>query len=99
MTEDMPRIEAVSVEGTCRLGIKWCGNARKDSVNLPGWIAAGGKILAPLTLPAVFSQASVGNDGAAIVWDDGDLAIDAQHIMILIDQQEKNEERDAGACL
>ena len=77
MNEKMPRIEAVSVEGTGRLSVKWRGKTRRDIVNLPGWIATGGKILAPLTVPTIFSKASVGNYGAAIVWDDGDLAIEA----------------------
>jgi hypothetical protein len=95
MTEDMPRIEAVSVEGPGRLGVKWRGKSRKDVVNLLGWIATGGEILAPLMVPAIFGKASVGNYGAAIVWDDGDLAIDAQHVMLLADEQKKFDERDA----
>jgi hypothetical protein len=95
MTEKMPRIEAVSVEGTGRLGVKWRGKAREDKVNLLGWIATGGETLAPLTGPAMFSKASVGNYGAAIVWDEGDLAIDAQHVMMLADEQKKFDERDA----
>jgi hypothetical protein len=84
MTEELPRIEAVSVEGTGRLSVKWRGKARKE-VNLLGWIATGGKTLAPLMVPTIFSKASVGNHGAAIVWDDVDLAIDARHLMLLAD--------------
>lgn len=95
MTEEMPRIEAVSVEGTGRLSVKWRGKARRDMVNLLGWIATGGEILAPLMVPTIFGKASVGNYGAAIVWDDGDLAIDAQHVMLLADEQKKFDERDA----
>jgi hypothetical protein len=95
MTEEMPRIEAVSVEGTGRLSVKWRGKARRDVVNLLGWIATGGKILAPLMVPTTFSKASVGNYGAAIMWDDGDLAIDAHHLMLLADEQKKFDERDA----
>ena len=95
MTEAMPRIEAVSVEGTGRLGVKWRGKTRKDVVNLLGWIATGGETLAPLAVPAMFSKASVGNYGAAIVWDEGDLAIDAQHVMLLADEQKKFDDRDA----
>ena len=94
MTEAIPRIEAVSVEGTGRLGVKWRGKARKDVVNLLGWIATGGETLAPLTVPAMFSKASVGNYGAAIVWDEGDLTIDAQHVMMLADEQKKFDDRD-----
>ena len=95
MTEAMPRIEAVSVEGAGRLSIKWRGKPRKDPVNLLGWIATGGETLAPLKTPAIFGKASVGNYGAAIVWDEGDLAIDAQHVMLLVDEQKKFDERDA----
>jgi hypothetical protein len=95
MTAAMPRIEAVSVEGAGRLKVKWRGKTQKDAVNLLGWIATGGEILAPLTAPAIFSKASVGNYGAAIVWDDDDLAIDAQHVMMLADEQKKFDERDA----
>jgi hypothetical protein len=93
MTEKLPRIEAVSVEGTGKLSVKWRGKTRKDMVDLLGWIATGGKILAPLMVPAIFSKASVGNYGAAVVWDDGDLAIDAQHVMVLADEQKKFDER------
>ncbi len=95
MNEKMPRIETVMVEGTGMLSIKWRGKARKDSVNLLGWIATGGKILAPLTMPSIFNKASVGNYGAAIVWDDGDLAIDAQHVLMLAEEQKKFDEHDA----
>src|SRR5882757_6810901 len=95
MTEEMPRIQAVSVEGTGKLGVKWRGKARKDTVNLLGWIATGGETLAPLTVPAMFSKASVGKYGAASEWDEGDLAIDAQHVMLLLDEQKKFDERDA----
>jgi hypothetical protein len=95
MTEEMPRIEAVSVEGAGRLGVKWRDKTRKDTVNLLGWIATGGEILAPLMEPTIFSKAVVGNYGTAIVWDDGDLAIDAQHVMLLADEQKKFDWRDA----
>ena len=95
MAEKMPRIEAVSVEGAGRLSVKWRGKTRKDMVNLLGWIATGGETLAPLKVPTVFSKASIGNHGAAIVWDDDDLAIDAQHVMLLAHEQKKFDERDA----
>ena len=95
MSEEMPRIEAVSVEGAGKLSVKWRGKTRKDTVNLLGWIATGGEILAPLLIPIIFSKASVGNYGAAIVWDDGDLAIDAEHVMLLSGEQKKFDERDA----
>ena len=95
MNEKCHEIEAVSVEGTGKLSVKWRGKTRRDIVNLLGWIATGGELLAPLMVPTIFSKASVGNYGAAIVWDDGDLAIDAQHLMLLADEQKKFDERDA----
>lgn len=93
--EAMPRIETVSVEGVDKLGIKWRGKARKDTVNLAGWIATGGEILAPLKVSTAFGKASVGNYGAAVVWDDNDLAIDAYHLRMLADEQKKFDWRDA----
>ena len=95
MIDEMPRIEAVSVEGAGRLSVKWHGKTRKEQVNLLGWIATGGELLAPLMVPTIFGKASVGNYGAAIVWDDGDLAIDAEHIMLLAEEQKKFDQRDA----
>ena len=95
MAETMPRIEAVSIEGAGRLSVNWRGKTRKDMVNLLGWIATGGETLAPLKIPPIFSKASIGNYGAAIVWDDDDLAIDAQHVMLPAHEQKKFDERDA----
>lgn len=96
MSEEMPRIDSISVEGVGRLAVRWRGKTRKDMVNLQGWIATGGATLAPLMMPAIFSKASVGNYGAAIVWDDGDLAIDAEHVRLLAEEQKKFDGRDAG---
>ena len=56
MTEAMPRIEAVSVEGSGKLSVQWRGKTRKDTVNLIGWIATGGETLVPhvIELDGVF---------------------------------------------
>ena len=43
----------------------------------------------PLREAPVFAKASVGNYGAAVVWDDGDLAIDAAHLKMLADEQKQ----------
>ena len=56
-------------------------------VNLSGWIATGGDILAPLRDPAMFSRAAIVNYGAAVGWDDDDLAIDALHLKELAEEQ------------
>jgi hypothetical protein len=78
--EELPRIEAVTVEGPSTLRIRWRGKRAADVVNLSGWIDAGGDIVAPLRDHAVFSRAAVANYGAAVSWDDGDLTIDALHL-------------------
>jgi hypothetical protein len=65
------------------------GKRTGDSVDLADWIAAGGEILALLREAPVFAKASVGNYGAAVMWDDGDLAIDAAHLKLLADEQKQ----------
>jgi hypothetical protein len=86
MTDELPRIEAVSVTQPATLRLRWRGRRAGDSVDLTGWIATG-PTLASLREAAVFAKASVGNYGAAVVWDDGDLAIDAGHLKMLADEQ------------
>ena len=87
MTNDLPRIETVSVDEPATLRLRWQGRRVADSVDLTGWIAAGGPTLAPLREASVFAKASVGNYGAAVMWDDGELAIDAAHLKSLADEQ------------
>jgi hypothetical protein len=87
MEKKLPRIEAVTVEGPSTLRVRWRGKKSADVVNLSGWIATGGDILAPLRNPAVFAHAVITNYGAAVGWDDGDLAIDALHLKTLADDQ------------
>ena len=52
-------------------------------------------ILAPLCDARIFAKASVGNYGAAVVWDDGDLAIDAAHLKMLANEQKTFGAKDA----
>ena len=47
-------------------------------------------MLAPLRDAQVFARASVGSYGGAVVWDDGELAIDAGHLKMLADEQKQN---------
>jgi hypothetical protein len=89
MTDELPWIEAVSVTQPATLRLRWRGRRVGDSVDLAGWIATGGPTLAPLREAQVFARASVGNYGAAVVWDDGDLAIDAAHLKMLADEQKQ----------
>jgi hypothetical protein len=95
MTDELPRIEAVSVTQPATLRLRWRGRRAGDSVDLTGWIATGGLTLAPLREAAVFAKASVGNYGAAVVWDDGDLAIDAGHLKMLADEQKTFDAKEA----
>jgi hypothetical protein len=88
MTENLPRIGSVAVPGLPMiLRIRWRGVWKAEVVDLTGWIATGGEVLAPLLDPVVFAQARVENYGAAVAWDDGDLAIDAVHLKQIADEQ------------
>jgi hypothetical protein len=87
MSENLPRVEGVAVTGPMVLRIRWRGVRAADTVDLTGWIATGGDILAALRDPSVFARARVENYGAAIAWDDGDLAIDAVHLKQIADEQ------------
>jgi hypothetical protein len=75
----LPRIDSISVGPLARrkaLLIHWKGGGHNE-VDISGWIAAGGDILARLDQPETFQKAKVMNYGSAIGWDDGDIAIDA----------------------
>jgi hypothetical protein len=84
MTGELPRIETVSVAQPATLRLRWRGRRAGDSVDLTGWIATGGQTLAPLREAQVFARASVGNYGAAVVWDD------AAHLKMLADEQKQS---------
>ncbi|HEY2247015.1 MAG TPA: hypothetical protein VGH70_06205, partial [Bradyrhizobium sp.] len=95
MTSETPRIEKVSVTGPATLRVKWKGKGTAVDVNLTGWIATGGEALAALNRKDTFGKAKVGNYGSAILWDDGDLAVDATHLMLLANEQKKFGKDDA----
>lgn len=87
MAMKTPRIERLEIGEGTQLGIVWKNvtfpdGRRTKIVDLDGWIATGGDILAPLKHPDVFRRASIGEYGAAVTWDDGegDLSIDAIHL-------------------
>ena len=82
MENRLPRIEFVKVDGPSTVRVRWKGQRSADIVDLAGWIATGGEILAPLKDPGVFTRAGVGGYGSAVEWDDGDLAIDAVHLKL-----------------
>jgi hypothetical protein len=96
MTNELPRIETVSVAQPATLRLRWRGRRAGDSVDLTGWIATGGQTLAPLREASIFARASIGNYGAAVMWDDGDLAIDAAHLKMLADEQKTFDAREAS---
>jgi len=87
MTEKLPRIESVALSGPMSLRIRWRGVRAADVVDLTGWVATGGDVLSPLRDPSEFARARLENYGAAVAWDDGDLAIDAVHLKKLADEQ------------
>ncbi len=87
MTENLPRIASVTVGGPMSLRIRWRGVRAADFVDLTGWVATGGDVLAPLRDESVFARARIENYGAAVAWDAGDLAIDAVHLKKLAEEQ------------
>lgn len=95
MINETPCIDRVSVTGPATLRVKWKGKGASVDVNLTGWIATGGEALAALNSKDTFGKATVGNYGSAILWDDGDLAIDATHLMLLANEQKKFDKDDA----
>lgn len=94
MTKPLPRIASVEHIIPASLRIAWRSPAlmiieASENVNLAGWIATGGEILAPLNDPTVFATARLGDYGASVEWGnaEGDLAIDAHHLRQIADEQ------------
>ena len=86
-----PRIERVLARGPTTLRIKW-RRGPSDDIDLAGWIATGGGILARLNNSDLFGKARIADYGAAVAWDDDDLRIDAAHL-----EQLALEQRPFGA--
>jgi hypothetical protein len=85
--DKLPRIERVAVRGPTTLRIKW-RRGTTNEVDLAGWIATGGEILARLADHDVFDMARIADYGAAIAWDDDELRIDAVHLeQLALEQQ------------
>lgn len=83
---DMPRIKAVTPQAGTILDIEW-QNGTRSSVNLIGWIATGGDLLAPLKSDEIWKTATVEDFGATIEWAGEDLAIDAYHLSQIAEDQ------------
>jgi hypothetical protein len=87
MPEKLPRIVKVRPSAPAMLRVTW-GKTRSDEIDLRGWIATGGDILAPLANEAAFMTARVVEYGSAVAWEGGDdLAIDAVHLRALAEEQ------------
>lgn len=88
MKTELPRIRAVEAVGPSTIAVTW-DNHPRESVDLSGWIATGGDIIALLRDPAVFGTPRVSDYGAAVGWGDpdGDLAIDAEHLRRIAEAQ------------
>lgn len=89
---ELPRIKSVTASadlaGPYRLTVRWKAGG-ETVVDLVGWIATGGEILARLREPELFAAARVCSYGSAVEWGEegGDLAIDAVHLKMLADEQ------------
>jgi hypothetical protein len=89
MDQKLLRIEKVEVRTPTGVSVRFRGEKAPTRIELAGWIATGGDILAPLRDPQVFAKAGVSDFGAAMSWDggEGDLSIDAVHLKKLADEQ------------
>jgi len=89
--KEIPRIEAVSVDGPMTLRVRWMGERTSDAINLAGWIATGREQLKQLTDAAIFAGVKVFNYGEAVGWgnEDDDVAIDAFHLKMLAEEQKR----------
>ena len=91
----LPRIKTVSPEGATALRIQWKGGGAAR-VDLAGWIATGGDMLAALSASNVFRCAAPSDYGSAVAWDDDDLRIDAVHLAKLAEEQQPFGSREAA---
>jgi hypothetical protein len=88
MTKPLPRVTEVVSLNSPKVLVRWA-DGTDETVDLAGWIATGGNVLAPLESDAVFNTVRLGDYGASIEWgpEDGDLAIDAHHLHQLAVEQ------------
>ena len=87
MPKHIPTINKVKVAAPSAITVTWKGGGT-DHIELAGWVATGGDILAPLLDPKMFKTARVGEYGAMVAWGDSeDLAIDALHLQRIAGEQ------------
>lgn len=92
MDRTIPRISTVGAVARSTIKVKWKDRS-SDRIDLSGWIATGGEMLAPLRDVDVFKNPRVEEYGSSIAWgDDDDLRIDAVHL-----EQIAAEQRPFGA--
>jgi hypothetical protein len=97
MGQTMPRISAVGAVGDGVIKVKWKDRS-SDRIDLSGWIATGGDILASLRNGDVFKSPRVSEYGASIAWgEDDDLRIDAVHLEQIAAEQRPFGAREAAA--
>ena len=88
MPSQPPRLASVAVTSPATLTVTWdTGDA--ETINLAGWIATGGDLLATLGDATIFGTARVGDYGASVDWGgpDDDLAIDSVHLSRIAEEQ------------
>ncbi|HWP14274.1 MAG TPA: hypothetical protein VNM46_01475 [Xanthobacteraceae bacterium] len=97
MDQSMPRVATVGSSGAGVITVKW-KDRTSDRVDLSGWIATGGDILAPLRDEEIFGSPRVSEYGASIAWgNDDDLRIDATHLELIAAEQRPFGARAAAA--
>ncbi len=86
--QDVARIKEVVATGPSVLAVTWT-DGTTSAVDLVGWIARGGRRFAALGNALVFAEVKVGLYGGNATWDDeeGDLAIDSEHLRMIADHQ------------
>lgn len=98
MSTELPRIQAAEVAGPTALRVTW-DDAPAEIVDLSGWIGAGSDTIAPLRDGTLFATARVSDYRDAIEWGDpdGDLAIDAEHLRRIAEEQRPFRQADLVA--
>jgi hypothetical protein len=97
MNRTTPRIQTVGAVAPGVIKVKWKDRSA-DRIDLSGWIAMGGDILAPLREAEVFRSPRVSDYGAGVAWgEEDDLRIDAVHLEQIAGEQRPFGAREAAA--